>query len=209
MNELACGFTRRLVGCWNEKKGRRGHELPPPSPANSPASSFPFPSHLAPFSLPFPAPRLLNRSSSSVTWRTRCLWMVRWQVGVVGRCDVAYARSFSGDVAVGGRRWQRVTRRGMCAVTWHVVCPHPSTRGGAKTGDVGGWWWTRGTQWSGRAWVLLMIMPSLGPCGHSRGAAGTAAAAGCRLVVVRRRAVMGQCLATTRCQTLQLLLINV
>jgi hypothetical protein len=54
-----------------------------------------------------------------------------------------------------------------------------------------------------------MSAPSLGPCRHLRGAAATAAAVGgCGLVVVRRQAVMEQCLATGGCQTLQLLLIN-
>jgi len=36
-------FSRRLVGFWNKKMGRRGHELPPPSLAVSPPSSFPIP----------------------------------------------------------------------------------------------------------------------------------------------------------------------
>jgi hypothetical protein len=53
---------------------------------------------------------------------------------VVGGCDVAYAGCFSGDVAVGGRHWQRATRREVGAVMWQVVCPHPSTRGGANAG---------------------------------------------------------------------------
>jgi len=36
-------FSRRLVGFWNKKRGRRGHERPPPSPTVFPASSFPLP----------------------------------------------------------------------------------------------------------------------------------------------------------------------
>jgi hypothetical protein len=54
-----------------------------------------------------------------------------------------------------------------------------------------------------------MNAPSLGPCGHLRGAAGTVAVAGCVVVVVRGKAVMGQCLAMGGCQTLRLLIINV
>jgi hypothetical protein len=60
----------------------------------------------------------------------------------------------------------------------------------------------------GRAWALAMSAPSLGPCGHLRGAAATAAAGGCWLVVVGSRGMMGQCLATGGCQTLQLLVIG-
>ena len=44
--------------------------------------------------------------SSSVMWCMRWFQMVRWQVGVVGGCDVAYVGAFSGDVAVVGRQWQ-------------------------------------------------------------------------------------------------------
>jgi len=74
-----------------------------------------------------------------MTWHTRRFEVVRWWLGVVGGCDVAYAGRFSGDVAVGGRRWRRATRQGIWVVTWHVVCPHPSARGGANAGAVDGW----------------------------------------------------------------------
>ena len=65
-------------------------------------------------------------------------------MGVVGGCDVAYMGCFSGDVAymgcfsgdmaVGGCHWQRATWRELGAVTWKVICPHPSMRGGANAG---------------------------------------------------------------------------
>ena len=52
-------------------------------------------------------------------------------MAVSGGGDVAYAGCIAGDVAVRGRFWQQATWRGTRAVTWHVVCPHPSMRGGA------------------------------------------------------------------------------
>ena len=67
--------------------------------------------------------------SAAVTWCTRVVGAVTWRACVVGGCDVAYAGPSSGDVAVGA---QRATRRGIRVVTWRVVCPHPSTRGGAR-----------------------------------------------------------------------------
>ena len=58
--------------------------------------------------------------------------------------------------------------------------------------------------------VLNDEQPLLGPNGRSQGhTTGAAAAVGLGMVVERGRNVLGQCLATTRCQTLQLLLINV
>ena len=51
-------------------------------------------------------------SSSSVMWHTRWFWVMRWRVGVVGGCDVAYAGPFIGDMAVQGRCWQRAMWRG-------------------------------------------------------------------------------------------------
>ena len=70
-------------------------------------------------------------------------------------------------------------------------------------GDVVGVGASDVAQWA--MWALAMSMPSLGPCGHSQGATVAVAAAGCGLVVVRSRGMMGQCLATGGCQTLQLL----
>jgi hypothetical protein len=57
--------------------------------------------------------------------------------------------------------------------------------------------------------VLDSEQPLLGPDGHSQGHTTAAAAAGgLWMVVVSGRNVVGQCLATARCQTLQILLIN-
>ena len=123
-------------------------------------------------------------------------------VADVGRVngDVADAGRVSGDVAYVGRRWQRATWRGdldgdVACLGGDVACCLPTSL------DEG-----RGTR-SGRRSV--MSVPSRGPCGHLRRAAVTAAAGGCGLVVVTSRGVMGQCLATGGCQTLQLLVINV
>jgi len=52
--------------------------------------------------------------------------------------------------------------------------------------------------------------PLLGPNGRSQGHTTAAAAVGrLGMVVVSGRSVMGQCLATGGCQTLQLLLIDI
>jgi hypothetical protein len=58
--------------------------------------------------------------------------------------------------------------------------------------------------------VLDDEQPLLGPNGRSQGHTTAAAAVvGLGMVVVSGRNVLGQCLATGGCQTLQLLLINV
>ena len=59
-------FSHRLVGIWNIQTGSRGHERPPPTPAVSPAPSFPIP--LA-SSLCFPSLSL----PLTPTHRFRCL----------------------------------------------------------------------------------------------------------------------------------------
>jgi len=56
--------------------------------------------------------------SAAVTWRTCRVWTVMWRVVVV---------TWRPRVAVGSERRGGGTR----AVTWCVVCPHPSMRGGA------------------------------------------------------------------------------
>jgi len=122
----------------------------------------------------------------SVTWRMSRFRVMRWRVWVVGGCDVAYAGPFSGDMAV---RWQRAPRRGHSG--GDVACCLPTSLD------------------EGHTRRLLMSAPSRGPCGHLRGAAETAAAGGYGLVVVGSRGMMGQCLATGGCQTLQLLVINI
>jgi len=49
-------------------------------------------------------------SLSSVTWRTRCVWVVTGQVAVViGGGDMVYTGCVTSDMAVGGRFWQRAT----------------------------------------------------------------------------------------------------
>ena len=60
-------------------------------------------------------------------------------------------------------------------------------------------------------WQLVSTKtPSLGPFGHLRGGRqGRRRWLGGGMVVVGGIGVMGQCLATTRCQTLKLLIINI
>jgi len=58
--------------------------------------------------------------------------------------------------------------------------------------------------------VLNDEQPLLGPNGRLQGhTTGAAVVVGLGMVVERGRNVLGQCLATIRCQILQLLLINV
>jgi hypothetical protein len=90
-----------------------------------------------------------------------------------------------------------------------TVRPHPSMRGGAVGSDAA----VEGADVAvgGRVWAVLdNEQPLLGPDGQSQGHTTTAAApAGLGMVVVSGRNMMGQCLATGGCQTLQLLLISV
>ena len=155
------------------------------------------PTHSFPFLSPSPSsfPLLLPFLHSSLPWSS-------WH-------DVRWWALFSGDMAqavVIGSGWH-----GGCHLPTSLNKGRGSSNDVADVGTVEMWWRGDGRQW----WCGMVgghqpwqwACPCLAHAGACEGDSRGGSEGTCGVVVVRVGGVMGQCLATGGCQTLQLLLI--